>query len=158
MYHDTALLKTVYSHPVITNPDYYYAFSYLSAGDSVGIYAEKIGSLKTSLYPSCWGCPELASMDYVLYPGAVRCYQDNDISVKLVPDYCDKGIIPGTGIKYISDQPSITVSPNPASNNIDICAGKKLSAIRLFTMNGQQIMEHILSVPSTFPTCQQACT
>lgn len=150
-YQDTSLLKTVYNHAVITPNKSFCSFAGNSAADTVGVYAERIGSLKTGLYPHCMNCIYLNFYEQVQIESP-RCYSDSNAFIKLVSNDCDKGITPGTGIKNIPDQNNISITPNPASDFIDIAASKELSVVRLFTTDGKRVIEYIHPTPSR--TCK----
>lgn len=128
--YDTALLKTVYTH----------SYEYQSWTDSViasygpdeyGAYAERIGGIRGGIYPNCITCPVPLSESYQL-PRGVRCYNDVNYAVKLVPGICG---IPTVGIKDLTSE-NISVFPNPATEQLHINVGSA-ATVALMAMDGK---------------------
>jgi len=109
--YDTAMLKTVYTTP-LGNPDSNYVYHY---GDTLGAYAEHIGSIYWGLMPRGEPAVNLAD-ESVQYETGLRCYNDPTMSIKLVSGICG---IPPTQVTVLHTEP-VSIFPNPAFEVLNI--------------------------------------
>lgn len=117
--YDGEILKTVYSKCIIPKDLYKFeSQGWFYWRDSLNVYAEKIGSLKTGLLPYCVGtCPTLATMGCAA-PRNLRCYEDDSTKIHLV-DTC----IDPTWVNAAIEEQQLLSSqikpfPNPAYHSI----------------------------------------
>ncbi|HTM67450.1 MAG TPA: T9SS type A sorting domain-containing protein [Flavipsychrobacter sp.] len=134
--YDTAMLKTFYtkSFPKTNQIELNWGTAQL------GAYAERIGAVYSGLLPLCVvDCASLASDNYQS-AGALRCYSDEQYSIKLVNNDCDNGGI-STSVRNLEASAAFKVTPMPASDYINI-EGGTLAIIRveIFNANGQRVM------------------
>jgi hypothetical protein len=119
--YDGEILKTVYSKCIIPKSLYkFQSMGWFFWGDSVNVYAQKIGSLKTGLIPNCVGeCPTLATMGCAA-PRNLRCYEDDRIKIRFVDTCLNSAWVPASldEKRTITKKPSIF--PNPATDKISI--------------------------------------
>ena len=142
--YDTATLKTVYTRSLGyyapysfgsgTPPQYVYSYG---ATDTVGSYAEQIGSIHTGLLPWCLKCGGLA--DEALQPAAdLRCYDDPAYSIHLISGNCSN---PPTAITPVNKTKAINIFPTPASDEINIRTSlQKNMSISIVDMNGKEVL------------------
>ena len=140
--YDTATLKTVYSHS-LGNADSNYVYRYCGY-DSVGAYAENLGTLTAGFLPRADPFVNIAD-DHLQYAGSIRCYSDPSMSVKLTSGICG---IPPTAVIPVSLQ-HIAIFPNPASDVINITNFVPGAAITLTDMSGRVVSDHFTSTTSS---------
>ncbi len=124
--YDTTILKTVYTTSLNVPGKATFSWD--------GAYAQRIGSLKRGLLPFCNTCVYPLS-DNVQYPGALRCYHDASLSVKLVPDDCAKNIV-----EHVSGIQSHTLSiyPNPVQDKLYVeHPGGNIEQLRIIDLQGR---------------------
>jgi hypothetical protein len=113
--YDTALLRTYFTRDIgVQGSDY--GMNWGTA--TTGAFAEVIGSVYSGLLPGCFSCAFITS-DQSQGPGALRCYSDASMHVKLVTNDCDKGGIAAV-VRDREVRRGITISPIPADNFISI--------------------------------------
>jgi len=138
--YDTANLKTIYSHSIGSRTsDYVYDYAN-SFGDTVeGVYAEKIGSISIGFLPMYLSSAVNLLDESCEGPGALRCYNDNTLSVKLTTGLCS---IPPTSIVPVNKTKAINIFPTPASDEINIqCSPtQKNMSVSIIDMNGKEVL------------------
>ncbi len=136
--YDTSMLKTVFTHS-LSKPGFAdYTFSGFSSSTNVGAYAEKIGSLETGFLPRCFSCP--IPLDESIQPlTSLRCYADANRFIKWSADDCDKGI-PQSAVRDLEQSISVTISPNPATENFTVSATEPIAAFALLSLDGKLLM------------------
>jgi hypothetical protein len=139
--YDTATLKTVYTRRIgnCTNTRYVYTYG---NGDSIGAYAERIGGISIGLSPQYVCGANLVDMSYETQ-GALRCYNDPTLSVKLVSGIC--GAPPSTSVAAMNKQ-AISIFPNPATDIINIINEIPTSStlVSITNVDGREMMNEIL--------------
>ena len=111
--YDTAMLKTVYSHP-LGNSSSNYVYSFSGFIDTQGVYVERIGSFP-GIMPVGKPCVNILD-DHLQYQGALRCYRDSSLSVKLIAGICG---IPPVQVASAAKE-TLSVFPNPADDLLNI--------------------------------------
>ncbi len=135
--YDTALLKTVYTRPIIKPMDSGYVFSYANNRDSIGIYAERIGSITAGLMPDCLACANILD-DRAQPEGSLRCYTDPTLYLKLTTDtYCG---LPPVSVADLKFQ-TVNIYPVPAQNLLWIETGKAVINYQVTDTNGQILLQ-----------------
>lgn len=119
--YDGEILKTVYSKCIIPKDLYKFeSQGWFYWGDSLNVYAEKIGSLKTGLLPYCVGaCPTLATMGCA-FPRNLRCYEDDSIKVHLVDTCLNPSWVPASLNEKTTSTQKIVIYPNPTNDKISL--------------------------------------
>ncbi|MCC6186500.1 MAG: hypothetical protein IT256_05040, partial [Chitinophagaceae bacterium] len=115
--YDGELLKTVFSKVLRSKTPYDISnFGWTSYFDSLNVYAEKLGSLKTGFLPNCIGkCLTLATVGCAA-PRDLRCYEDDSIKVHFVDTCLNASWVPASlNEKTISKQ-KLNIFPNPAND------------------------------------------
>jgi hypothetical protein len=136
--YDTTFLKTVYSraigNPALRDSNYVYDYGslYLAAG---GVYADKIGATTVGFMPT--GSPFISSQDESVQSlGAVRCYHDSTLSIKMTTDIC--GIIAPSNVALLQKK-ALSVFPNPANQVLTIDNLTAHSTIEIADMAGRMV-------------------
>jgi hypothetical protein len=135
--HDTALLKTVYTHPDTSsyNPMKYDKYTW------------NIGAL-TGLLPKCLiGCHFIMD-DRHQATDSLRCYKDNRIAAKYIQGNCQKGIslsVPSKAHDY-----TISIHPNPATETVFITNNSlvKISAATITGLDGRVYKHYEQEIPA----------
>jgi hypothetical protein len=135
--YDTATLKTVYSHYL---GDRFSDCVYIFGDTSVSAYAEKIGSLSSGIMPWYYTFG-VTGLDFSCQaPGALRCYSDTGLSVKLASSGCDA---PPLSAPAIADYRSLKAFPNPAATTVNVVLPSGSASVRLTDLNGKVVSELI---------------
>ncbi len=144
--YDTSVLKTYFNHfitggrPLSEVPVYNWSNYYIDEA-LAGAYAEKIGGISGGLIPVAIGewverPSSLAIMD--LTNNKLRCYADEDISLKLITGTCDS--LAEIPVKIASKVLSNTVYlyPNPAKSTITLSGLENFTgSISIIDLNGK---------------------
>jgi hypothetical protein len=119
--YDGEILKTVYSKCIIPKDLYkFQSQGWFYWGDSLNVYAEKIGSLKTGLLPYCVGtCPTLATMGCA-FPRNLRCYEDDSLKIHLVDTCLNPSWVPASINEKTTSTRKLIIFPNPANDKINL--------------------------------------
>lgn len=119
--YDGEILKTVYSKCIIPKDLYKFeSQGWFYWGDSLNVYAEKIGSLKTGLLPNCIGeCTTLATMGCAA-PRNLRCYEDDNIQIHFVDTCLNNTWVPSALDEKTLNDPKLKIFPNPAIDKISL--------------------------------------
>jgi hypothetical protein len=138
--YDTAMLKTVYTHP-LGNPDSNYVYQYSDYYDTIGVYAERIGGLKTGFIPN--GRPAVYLLSESVQPtGYLRCYNDPTTSIKLTMDICG---IPAVAVPELSKTGQVKCSPNPTHDILHITMAGTIGDININNTMGQCVYSRSFS-------------
>ncbi len=133
--YDTAMLKTVYTHAFESciQGSVYVRSTYGHVFDEYGAYAERIGIVKMGIFPNCRCCAVIGDMSAAV-PGAIRCYTDPELSIKLATGLC------GNPPASVSDLGGhvFSISPNPANDIINIHPPSPCT-VSLMTIEGKEI-------------------
>lgn len=142
--YDTTMLKTVYTHP-LGNPDSNYVYRYCDYYDTIGVYAERIGGLKTGFIPT--GLPAVQLLSESVQPaGYLRCYDDPSISIKLTTDICG---IPPVAVPELSRKNKISLSPNPVHDILKLETAAAAGNISITNAIGQCVYNRQCSATVT---------
>jgi hypothetical protein len=119
--YDGKLLKTVFSKVLRSKKIYDNSdFGWVRYNDSVNIYAEKIGSLKTGFLPNCLGkCLTLATTGCAA-PLGFRCYEDDTLKIHLIDSCLDPTWVPSSIHKKDISSLILKLYPNPVGNDLFI--------------------------------------
>jgi hypothetical protein len=119
--YDGTMLKTIHAKQLKTTIS---SYGWSPYGDSIIIYAQKLGSLKTGFLPYCQGYCASLTVEGCATPRNLRCYEDDSTKIHLV-DTC---IDPTWVNAAIEEQQLLSAQikpyPNPAYHSIVLSSKK----------------------------------
>lgn len=115
--YDGTLLKTVYSKVV---PNSRTTYSWSLGNDSIMVYAQQLGSLKTGFLPYCKGECAIITIQGCAIPSKLRCYEEDSIGVHLVDTCLNTSWVPASIIEKTTIAQNLGIFPNPANDKISL--------------------------------------
>lgn len=113
--YDGTILKTVYSKLYKKGKSNY---GWCVFDDSISVYAQKIGSLKTGFLPYCKGECAYTLGEGCATPRKLRCYEDDSIKVHLVDTCLSPSLVPASVVEKTNSTQKLGIYPNPAIDKI----------------------------------------
>ena len=115
--YDGNMLKTIYAKQLKTT---ICSYGWSPYGDSILIYAKKLGSLKTGFLPYCQGYCASLTVEGCAAPRNLRCYEDDSIKVHLVDTCLNPSWVPASLYEKTTSTQKLNIFPNPANDKITL--------------------------------------
>jgi hypothetical protein len=116
--YDGVMLKTVYSK-VLTSKNSY--FGWCKFGDSINVYAQKIGAVNFGLLPNClYNCAYTTGEDICPYLTDLVCYQDDSLNIKFKTTCIDPTWVNASIDEYGTFSSLLKPYPNPTLQSINL--------------------------------------